>query len=89
MTEKQLIEAMRLASKNPLDKREKTDLGRFGLGLKTASFSQCKKLTVISKRNGIVSVKQWDLDFISKKNEWLLITPTDYRAPLKTKSYKI
>ena len=46
MTELELEEAMRLSSKNPNDIREKSDLGRFGLGLKVASFSQCKKLTV-------------------------------------------
>lgn len=71
----ELVEALRLGTKNPESKREKTDLGRFGLGLKTASFSQCKRLTVISKKNRIVSVRQWDLDYISNKNQWLLITP--------------
>jgi len=75
MTNEQLVEAMRLATKNPELERMKNDLGRFGLGLKTASFSQCKKLTVLSKKNGVISAKQWDLDFISKNNEWLLITP--------------
>ena len=50
MDEKELIEAMRLASKNPNVQRAKKELGKFGLGLKTASFSQCKKLTVISKK---------------------------------------
>jgi hypothetical protein len=78
MSEKQLIEAMRLATKNPKEKREKSDLGRFGLGLKTASFSQCKKLTVLSKKNGILSVRQWDLDYIVEKNGWYLITPSSY-----------
>ena len=76
MSEAQLIEAMRLATQNPLAKRSKVDLGRFGLGLKTASFSQCKKLTVASKKNDILSIKQWDLDYISEKNEWLLLTPS-------------
>lgn len=75
MSEKQLVEAMRLASKDPEEVREKTDLGRFGLGLKTASFSQCRKLTVISTKDNVVSARQWDLDVISEKNEWLLITP--------------
>jgi len=75
MSELELTEAMRLATKNPDDDRDKKDLGRFGLGLKTASFSQCKKLTVLSKKNGIVSAKQWDLDYISTTNQWLLITP--------------
>lgn len=77
MNELELIEAMRLATKNPKVEREKNDLGRFGLGLKTASFSQCRKLTVVSKKEGIISGRQWDLDYISEKNEWLLITPAD------------
>lgn len=75
MAEDVLIEAMRLSSKSPDDKRDKKDLGKFGLGLKTASFSQCKKLTVLSKENSITSIKQWDLDYIAKHNDWLLITP--------------
>jgi hypothetical protein len=78
MDETQLIEAMRLASRNPADVRKKDDLGRFGLGLKTASFSQCKKLTVISKKGDNIYCRQWDLDYISKENKWLLITPDQY-----------
>ncbi|NIJ52307.1 ATP-binding protein [Dyadobacter arcticus] len=77
MSEEELVEAMRLSSKSPLGSRDKSDLGRFGLGLKTASFSQCKKLTVISKKGGVISARQWDLDFISEKNEWLLINPSN------------
>jgi hypothetical protein len=83
MTEKELTEAMRLASRNPNESRSKEDLGRFGLGLKTASFSQCRKLTVISKKNGRLSARQWDLDYISQKNKWLLILPKDFsKLPL-------
>jgi hypothetical protein len=78
MSNEELIEAMRLASRDPEKERDKNDLGRFGLGLKTASFSQCKRLTVVSKKYNRISAKRWDLDFISEKNEWLLITPTDY-----------
>lgn len=76
MSEAQLIEAMRLATQNPLVERSEADLGRFGLGLKTASFSQCKKLTVASKKKDVLSIKQWNLDYISEKNEWLLLTPS-------------
>lgn len=50
MNHQELIEAMRPGSQNPLEERSKSDLGRFGLGLKTASFSQCRRLTVYSKR---------------------------------------
>lgn len=82
MDNDELIEAMRLATQHPLDVRDELDLGRFGLGLKTASFSQCKKLTVASKKNGMLSIKQWDLDFISTKNQWMLVTPdiADYQT---------
>lgn len=78
MSEAEVVEAMRLASRNPKETRDKNDLGRFGLGLKTASFSQCRKLTVLSKKDNILSCKQWDLDYISEKNEWLLITPQEF-----------
>jgi hypothetical protein len=76
MNQDELIEAMRLGSKDPDDIRDKKDLGRFGLGLKTASFSQCKRLTVISKKNNRISARIWDLDVIEKENEWFLLTPT-------------
>lgn len=60
MSTRQLEEAMRLSSKNPNDKRAKEDLGRFGLGLKVASFSQCKKLTVITKtKDNAIEGLQW------------------------------
>ncbi|MCY3674340.1 MAG: ATP-binding protein [Paracoccaceae bacterium] len=72
MTEEELVEAMRLGSKNPKDKRTKNDLGRFGLGLKSASFSQCRKLTVLTRKTGISSCARWDLDHIAKCNEWNL-----------------
>lgn len=66
----ELIEAMRLGSKNPVDERSKTDLGRFGLGLKSASFSQCKKLTVISKTLKGINAYEWDLDWVRKTDEF-------------------
>lgn len=73
MDNDELREAMRLATKNSKAKRAEDKLGKFGLGLKTASFSQCKKLTVISKKNGRISAKTWDLDFVAESNEWRLI----------------
>ena len=75
MNEDELVEAMRLSSKNPDERRNDIALGKFGLGLKTASFSQCKKLTVISKKCNQINIKQWDLDYISKSDKWLLLTP--------------
>ncbi|GMG86264.1 ATP-binding protein [Biformimicrobium ophioploci] len=73
MDESGLQSAMQLGSIGPSTRRNKTDLGRFGMGLKTASFSQCKKLTVISRMKTNTPWKGicWDLDFVEKKNEWL------------------
>lgn len=72
MAENTLVEAMRLGSTSPNEKRELSDLGRFGLGLKTASFSQCKRLIVVSKHQGVISSRTWDLDIITQENEWRL-----------------
>ncbi|MBJ7532529.1 ATP-binding protein [Dehalococcoides mccartyi] len=74
MNNQELIDAMRPSSKNPLGKRDLTDLGRFGLGLKTASFSQCRKFCVVSKRtNRDYSYWTWDLDYVNEYKEWNLI----------------
>lgn len=78
MSSAELVEGMRLAVKGPAMARDSTDLGRFGLGLKTASFSQCKRLTVISNKFGRISARIWDLDYIAEQNQWLLITPEPY-----------
>jgi hypothetical protein len=75
LDEEGVREAMRLASKNPAEKRSADDLGRFGLGLKTASFSQCRNLTLVSKKDGRLVARQWDLDLLTERNEWLLVTP--------------
>ena len=78
MSEKRLVTAMTPGSKNPLEKRKPSDLGRFGQGMKTASFSQCRRLTVKSLQDGVESIRRWDLDFIAfnaRRNEdqWLLL----------------
>lgn len=73
MTEDDLVEAMRIGGKSPTDNRSKTDLGRFGLGLKTASFSQCRSLSVITRTSELqVSVRKWDLDHIVDSKDWHL-----------------
>ncbi len=66
MDDLELESAMTLGAKNPLDERSTKDLGRFGMGLKTASFSQCRRLTVASKTlDGLVCCLRWDLDAIA------------------------
>ncbi len=72
MTEVELIEAMRLGSKSPSDQRSKMDLGRFGLGLKSASFSQCRNLTVTTRKSGVVACASWDLDEVKRRKSWAL-----------------
>ena len=76
MDAEELTNAMRHGSSNPNDVRDVSDLGRFGLGLKTASLSQCRKLTVVSKKNGRIYARCWDLDFIQDHNKWLVVIPT-------------
>lgn len=74
MDEPTLVEAMRPGTTSPRETRKSTDLGRFGLGLKTASFSQARKFTVYTKpKNGKLYWRCWDLDFVEKKQKWLLL----------------
>ena len=70
-----LESAMRLGERSPLDPRAESDLGRFGMGLKTASFSQCRRLTVASMLDGRMNCLRWDLDFIASSagDDWLLL----------------
>lgn len=81
MGEEALVAAMRPGSQSPLVKRESHDLGRFGLGLKTASFSQCRLVTVRSKtRGGMPATRCWNLDHIARVNEWQLLRRGDAGA---------
>ena len=73
MDEVTLKEAMRISSIDPDNERDSLDLGRFSLGLKTASYSQCTLLTVVSKTNNSnLNARQWDLDKIGRLNKWVL-----------------
>jgi hypothetical protein len=62
MSHGELLNAMKYGSQR--ESYGSHDLGRFGLGLKSASLSQCKKLTVVSKKDGIISAFRWDLDIV-------------------------
>ena len=70
-----LDRAMRLGERSPLESRAANDLGRFGLGLKTASFSQCRRLTVASVQGGRTSCLRWDLDVLASSPDhgWHLL----------------
>jgi hypothetical protein len=68
-----LKNAMKYGSAERVDK---ASLGKFGLGLKTASTAFCRKLSVISKGADKVARKvQWDLDYIASTGEWNLKQP--------------
>ena len=74
MDETTLLEAMRPGSISPLSTRAASDLGRFGLGLKTASFSQARELTVITRDAAErVHVRRWDLDLVEMSGQWRLL----------------
>ena len=80
MSERELIAAMRVGSKSPLEERESSDLGRYGLGLKTASISQARAVTVVTKiaADGRTAARRWDLDHLATVGDWqLLRVPTE------------
>jgi hypothetical protein len=72
MTAQEVIAALRHGATDPRKKRGPKDLGRFGLGLKTASFSQCRRLTAISIVKGVYAGAEWNLDEVEKNDDWLI-----------------
>jgi hypothetical protein len=73
MDETQLIMAMKYGSRPKTESRKDNDLGRFGLGLKSASLSQCRKLIVASSKSGKICAASWDLDEVEKTQSWSLL----------------
>ena len=72
MTEPEVIAAMRHGATDPRKKRGPKDLGRFGLGLKTASFSQCRRLTVVSTQRGERAGGEWNLAQVEDNDDWFI-----------------
>ena len=75
MSEAGLKAAMRIGSQSPTERREPSDLGRYGLGLKTASISQARALTVATHcaDGGGASIRRWDLDHLVSTGDWQLL----------------
>ena len=75
MTEAELVGAMRIGSQSPREVRDPSDLGRYGLGLKTASISQARSLTVSThtKNGDGIHTRQWDLDHLASIGDWQLL----------------
>lgn len=72
MNYEELTNAMTFGSDRSNKIDSELDLGRFGLGLKSASLSQCRKMTVISKEKDSINAMCYDLDVIEKQNDWVL-----------------
>ena len=90
MNEDKLKACMQFPSASPDTKRDSKDLGRFGLGMKTASFSQTRRFTVISKKKGttLFSARTWDVGLL-KKNQWKLLVNSDEEIDELVSNYKI
>ncbi len=74
MTEAQLKNAMRYGSEKRSNPKS---LGKFGMGLKTASTAFCRRLVVLSHKNSEFFGRSWDLDTIKEKDRWELETPDE------------
>lgn len=73
MSQSELLNAMSIGSSDPLNERSVIDLGRFGMGMKTASFSLGKKLRVLSKKDNQLSSACWDLGYVREKDKWEIL----------------
>lgn len=71
-------EALRLAGTT--SERDGDDLGRFGLGLKTASLSQARSVTVATRAGGETTTLRWDIDHVLQTGRWSLLVLDDYEA---------
>jgi hypothetical protein len=70
-----LLEAFRFGSRREYARNE---LGRYGLGLKTASLSQCRSVTVCSRMSPVqrrIATRSLDLDVIVEFDDWLVVDP--------------
>lgn len=81
MTASSLNEALRFGSSREY---KGDDLGRFGLGLKTASLSQCRRLLVLSRaaaRRRRIESRALDLDWMHQSDRWAVLVPAASELP--------
>lgn len=74
LTADKVSEALRLGGTGPGAIREVSDLGRFGMGLKTASLSQCRQMTIVTRHGGKTSALLLDVDVIASQG-WIALIP--------------
>ena len=73
MSEEELSANIVLGSKHPSIARDDDDLGRFGLGMKTASLSMARQLNVFSKKmDENICFRSWDIKVVEELNDWLI-----------------
>lgn len=89
MSQNELDVAMTFGSTDALSVRSSNDLGRYGLGLKTASLSQCRILSVVTKKEGKLIGGQWNLDYVEKHNSWAYIVLRETQCLEKTVDTKL
>lgn len=77
MSRKELDNAMLPGSDREEKEDSEIELGRFGLGLKSASLSQCRVFTVVSKKYGKINAMSFNLDVIEQENKLLLLELSD------------
>jgi hypothetical protein len=78
MYESELVTAMTFGERGPQVDRGSHELGRFGMGLKTASFSQASQLIVWSKRSDSEYTQRvWDLHAVLRSKQWRLLRSPD------------
>lgn len=81
MSDQELFRAMCYGSQANEKERSENDLGRYGLGMKSASLSQCRKMTVVSKKDGEMNAYRWDYDEITcqgQRGNWDVLKLEEY-----------
>lgn len=91
MDKESLFRNMQFPSKSPEELRKSNDLGRFGLGLKTASFSQTRVFTVISRIKGNTKYHgiTWDVNHLKKTGKWEVIINSEEEISEILNDYQI
>lgn len=82
-----LLDSMKIGSADPNRLRDENDLGRFGMGMKTAAFSLAKKLMVISKQNYQYANATWDLEYVDQCDKWEILISEDHDIENEIEKY--
>lgn len=91
MQKRELLDSMKIGSSDPGVTRSASDLGRFGMGMKTASFSLGKQLLVITKQKDEINNAEWNLEYVENEDKWEILIHSDEKIDtyIKSKTDKI